>query len=55
MNFADLKFIIFLADIGDLVKLLSSHKVTLSPKNLENIISFEGCGLNLVVIRKISV
>ena len=31
----------FLTDIGYLVKLLSNHEATLSPKNLENISNFE--------------
>ena len=37
-----LKIIVFLADIGYLVKLLSIHEATLSPENLENITNFDG-------------
>ena len=45
--------IVFLADIGYLVKLLSNHPANLSPENLENISNFEGCGLILVVYKKV--
>ena len=44
--------IIFHADIGYLVKVLSSHEATLSPKNLENIGNFEAWGLTLISYEK---
>ena len=53
--FSDLKIVVFLADIGYLVKLLSRHQVPLSPENLDNIRDFEGWGLILVAYKKISV
>ena len=43
---------VFLADIGYLVKLLSNHYATLSPKNLENISNSEGWSLTLVAYLK---
>ena len=44
--------IVFLADIGYLIKLLSNHKANLSPKNVENISNFEAWGLTLVAYKK---
>ena len=41
------QIIVFVADIGDLVKALSNHEATLSPENLENIRNFQGWGLTL--------
>ena len=52
-SFSVLKIIVFLADIGYLVKLLSNHPATLSLENLENVINFKGCGLTLVVYKKV--
>ena len=37
-----MKIIVFLADIGYLVKPLSKHYADLSPENLENISNFQG-------------
>ena len=37
-----MKFIVFLANIGYLVKLVSNRYESLSLKNLENISNFEG-------------
>ena len=45
-----LKIIIFLADIGYLVKRL--NWVKLNPESLENASNFEGWGLNLVAYKK---
>ena len=42
MSILNPEITVFLADIGYLVKLLSNHYATLSPKNLENISNFEG-------------
>ena len=47
-----LKIIVFLADIGYLVKLLSNHYATLSPLNFENISNFEGRSLTLTAYEK---
>ena len=47
-----LKIILFFAEIGHLVKLLSNHKATFSPENLENISNFEGWGLTLAAYKK---
>ena len=46
------KITIFLADVSFLVKLISNHYATLSPKKLENISNFEGWNLILVVYIK---
>ena len=50
-----LKIIIFLADIGYLVQLLSNHWANLSPKNLEDISNIDGWVLTLVTYKKESV
>ena len=52
-RFSILIIIVFLADIGYLIKLLSNHPATLSPENPQKISNFEGCGLTLVVYKKV--
>ena len=47
--------IVFLPDIGYLVKILSNHWATLSPEKLENISNFEGWDLNLVAYMRKSI
>ena len=48
-----LKIAVFLAGIGYLVKLLSNHYATLSPKNLENISNFKGWSLIVVACKEV--
>ena len=47
-----LKIIVFLTDIGYLIKLLSNREANLSPEDLGNISNFEGWGLSLVAYKK---
>ena len=42
LDFRILEIIVFLADIGYLVKPLSNHEATFNPEHLENISNFEG-------------
>ena len=41
MSILDSEITVFFADRGYLVKILSNHYATLSPKNLESISNFE--------------
>ena len=51
-EFRILKIIVFLTDVGYLVKLQSNHYTTLNPENLENKSNFDGWGLTLNAYKK---
>ena len=51
MSILNPEITVFLTDLGYLVKLISNHQATLSPKDLENISNFEGWGLTLVAYK----